>query len=107
MPEFRTVSEVRRAITEFMPTVLAIEGFRVQLDAAVTIDKEVPEILHRRLISALFHQHSGRIDELEQKLRPLEKHVAELEDELKKLRIKKSVKRNYKRQRNKRSVDDE
>jgi hypothetical protein len=88
-------SEARQAIQAMLPHVLAIEGFRSQLSDAVTIDKEVPETLHRRLIFALFAQHEQVHERLRLEVRRndiLNQQVAALTGKIDKLHNKRRSK---------------
>jgi hypothetical protein len=82
LDNWTSAAEGRQVIQAFLPHVLSIEGFRAQLSDAVTIDKEAPETLHRKMIFALLAQveqvskrlqlEVRRNDTLEQRVTALE-----------------------------------
>lgn len=66
-PVFKSVPEAREAIFDFTPRVLAIEGRKAQLAAALAFQTQPPEQINRQLILTL---HS-RIVALEQEVEGL------------------------------------
>jgi hypothetical protein len=84
-----TASEVRRAVGEALPRVLAAEALRDALDKALHVNDVEPTALHHRMLAELFARHeqleatmrdtaaalSARIDELEDVIARIGKRV--------------------------------
>jgi hypothetical protein len=70
-PDFPALGDGRRMINELLQATLKIEEFRDRLDAALAIEKTVPEILHHKLIFKLF----ARVEALEQQISTASKGV--------------------------------
>jgi hypothetical protein len=73
-----SIRDVRAAVVEIMPTVLAAEGLQSRLDLAVNVAKTDPPLLHLRLIEKLFI----RVEQLERQhnqVTALTERVANLE----------------------------
>jgi hypothetical protein len=66
-PVFKSVPDAKEAIFDFMPRVLAIEGRKAQLVAALAFENQAPEQVNRHLILVL----AKRLAALEQEVEVL------------------------------------
>ena len=97
IPDFDSIAGARAAINEFLPRVVAIEGRRAQLDAAVSRDHEVPEILLPKLVWALFERLTAFESAMHQRVSLETARASALQEQIDRLESKPKSKQRKKR----------